>query len=252
MPLVLVTGSAGLIGSILNRRIADRFMLRGFDRHESGPMEGDVRDTSAVERAAAGATAIVHLAGNPRSDAAWDDLLADNVHGTWSVFEAARRARVERVVFASSNHVVGGYELDRAPGLYDLSDHWVLDADAPPRPDSPYGLSKLIGEEIARFYAERHGIRVVCLRMGSIVVEDDPWLAAGPGTAGARSRFDRYRATWLSQRDCAELIRAALTADVDWAVVYGVSDNPRRFWDLGPAARLGFRPRDRAPIEPPA
>jgi NAD+ dependent glucose-6-phosphate dehydrogenase len=252
-PVILITGSAGLIGGVLREQLADRFELRGLDRRGGeATVEGDVRDVGAVERAAQGASAIVHLAGNASNQATWAEVLAHNVEGTWAVFDAARLAGVERVVFASSNHVVGQYELDRAPGVYDLEDPWVLDPEAEPRPDSAYGLSKLIGEQIGRFYAERHGVRVVCLRIGSVVRGNDPWQASQPDRPGAEDRFARYRATWLSHRDCAELIAAALTADVRWAVVYGVSDNRRRFWDLEGAERiLGFRPKDRAPLRPP-
>jgi NAD+ dependent glucose-6-phosphate dehydrogenase len=232
----------------LRERLADRYVVRGLDRHPAPDTAvGDVVEIDQVERAARGARAIVHLAGNPSPDAAWENVLRDNVVGTWTVFEAARRAGVPRVVFASSNHVVGRYESERAPALYELDDDFVVGADWEPKPDSPYALSKLIGEQIGRFYADTYGLAVVCLRIGSVLPADDPRVAAG----GSAERFARYRATWLSHRDLAELVAAALRADVRWAVVYGVSDNPRRFWDPAPARDvLGFVARDRAPVAP--
>ncbi|HEU0116095.1 MAG TPA: hypothetical protein VFQ80_15520, partial [Thermomicrobiales bacterium] len=63
-------------------------------------------------------------------------------------------------------------------------------------------------------------------------------------------RRQRLRATWLSRRDCAQLIARAIDADdVPWAVVYGISNNPRQFWDLEHARRtLGYEPEDSAPV----
>jgi nucleoside-diphosphate-sugar epimerase len=253
-PLVLVTGSAGLVGRILRASLADRFELRGFDRQGAGGLDsvGDVRDIAALEQACQGAQAVVHLAADQRVDAPWPDLLEDNIVGSYSVFEAARRASVPRVVFASSNHVTGMYEPDWAneTELADQPDRpGMVGSDAELRPDSLYGVSKAFGEALGRYYSERHGLRVICLRLGSVLPEDDPWLAAVRLAEQPLPVFRRFQATWLSHRDCAGLVAAALRADVRWAVVYGVSANPHRFWDLAAAERLlGFRPRDAAPL----
>jgi nucleoside-diphosphate-sugar epimerase len=145
-------------------------------------------------------------------------------------------------------------EVDGAPAIYGPDDARVIDEQAQVRPDSDYGVSKAFGEALGRMYADRFGMRVICLRIGSVLADDDP---TGPTPlAGAgwmpwltdEDRRARIRATWLSHRDCAELIRCALEADVRFAIAYGVSDNPRRFWSLQ-AARdlLGFVPVDRAP-----
>ena len=249
-PIVLVTGSSGLIGGILADRLADRYNLRGLDLTPGRlPGIGDVRDLAAVTAACRGARAIVHLAGDARTDAPWPSVLDANIVGTYTVFEAARREGVERVVFASSNHVVGMYEIEWAPGIYTPDNvRSVLTTDEI-RPDSLYGVSKVFGEAIGRYYSDRHGLRVVCLRVGSVLAEEDPWHIANRPRDQAPDRHRRFQATWLSHRDCAELVAAALEADVHWAVVYGVSDNPGRFWDLEPAERLlGFRPQDSAPV----
>lgn len=145
-------------------------------------------------------------------------------------------------------------EVEGAPAIYDLDDPRVLDERAEVRPDSDYGASKAFGEALGRMCADRFGMGVVRLRIGSALADDDP---TGPeilrGAAWMPWLIDddrraRIRATWLSHRDCAELVRCALEADVRFAIAYGVSANPRRFWSLG-AARdlLGFAPRDRDP-----
>jgi NAD+ dependent glucose-6-phosphate dehydrogenase len=149
--------------------------------------------------------------------------------------------------------VVGAYEVDGAPGIYRLPDRGTIDEDAAIRPDSLYGVSKAFGEILGRYYAEYRGLAVVCVRIGTVRPDDDP-ASAGIASSAAwldltrDERYERMRATWLSHRDCADLLAAAIETDVRWAVVYGVSDNPRRFWSLEGARRLlGFEPSDRAP-----
>lgn len=251
---VLVTGADGVIGGIVRRSLEDKYQLSFLTRHRSAfPSHiGDISDLESIQQAFEGMNAVVHLAAASSAESAWNDLLAHNIVGTYNVFEAARRANVKRVVFASSNHAVGGYEVDGAPQIYALDDPRVYDASVAMRPDSLYGVSKLFGEAIGRLYADRHGMDVICLRIGQ--VQEDPG-SASLGKAPeplpiltADQVRQRLRATWLSHRDCAQLIERALEANVHWAVVYGISNNPRRFWDLeGARELLGYEPQDSAP-----
>jgi NAD+ dependent glucose-6-phosphate dehydrogenase len=251
---VLVTGAEGTIGSAVREHLAGRFELTSLTLtpQEFPSHVADVADLDAIRPAFENVDAVVHLAASASLEAAWDDVLRNNIVGTYNVFEAARRAGVSRVVFASSNHVVGMYELDGAPSLYDVDDERCYDHTAEIRPDSLYGVSKAYGEALGRMYVERHGLRVFCLRIGAVRAHDDP-TAATPVPLidlDADGQRNRLRAVWLSQRDCAELIANCLDAeDVSWAVVYGVSGNPRRFWDLDHAQELlGWEPQDAAPV----
>lgn len=257
-PLVAITGAAGVIGQVLSTRLADAYRLRLMDRVPVSGGAGmlvDLADRDALAHAFAGVAAVVHLAAASTVTAGWEDVLASNIVGTHHVFEAAVAAGVPRVVFASSNHVVGMVERDGAPGIYGGEPSTRLDAAAPPRPDSLYGVSKGFGELLGRYHADAHGLRVVCLRLGTVLASDDP-MAPGPAGAATWSPAPwerRIRATWLSHRDCATLFRCALEADVRFAVVYGVSDVPGRFWDLeGARTQLGFVPADRFPGDAPA
>jgi UDP-glucose 4-epimerase len=170
--LFVVTGGAGFIGSHLTARLlAKGGRVRVLDNFSTGSLAnlattgasgadleiipGDIRDLQAVERAAAGATAIFHQAAMrsvPRSVA--DPLGANehNVTGTVQVFEAARRAGVRRVVYASSSSVYG----DR-PELPKREDQ-------PPAPISPYAVSKLAGEHYGRVWHRLYGVETVGLR----------------------------------------------------------------------------------------
>src|SRR5262245_59293538 len=163
MQRVLITGAAGGIGGVLRAGLAGRYsLLRLADvRPCSAAGKGEeaiVADFSALDAALAatrGIDCVVHLAGIPR-EAEWERILPNNIVGTYNLFEAARRNGVKRVVFASSNHVTGFHRVGQP-----------VDPALPPRPDSRYGVSKVFGESLGRLYADKHGLSVACLRIGS-------------------------------------------------------------------------------------
>ena len=255
---VLVTGAEGTIGTAVREHLGDRYELHCLT-HRSEPFAShvaDIADLDAIRPAFHNMDAVVHLAATSSVGSAWDDLLNANLIGTYNVYEAARQAGVATVVFASSNHAIGMYERDGAPGLYEVDDPRVYDHTVEVRPDSLYGVSKVYGEALGRYFMEQHGLRVFCLRIGWVTADDDPrspavaegshWPLAG---LTREQKLQRMAAVWLSRRDCAELIARCLEADeVRWALVYGVSDNPGRFWDIEQARKLlGWVPQDEAP-----
>lgn len=225
---VLITGAAGNIGRTLRTGLKGHYpALRLLDvapQEAAKPGEEvitlDLNDRFATEAAMEDVEMVIHLAAIPH-EAGFDDILAGNITTTYSVFEAARRAGVRRVIFASSHHVVGFYPRGEAVG-----------PDDPVRPDSFYGVSKAFGEALGRLYAEKYGLEVVCLRIGSFA---------------ERPTGLRQLSTWLSPRDCLQLVRCCLDPPaVGFMVVYGVSANTRSWWKDDAAARLGYRPQDDA------
>ena len=236
--IIAVTGAEGLVGTVLRDRIGDRFEFRWLSHAEA-----DVTDLAALEHAFAGAHGIVHLAATADVAAEWDDVLPANVIGVRNVYEAARRAGSELVVFASSNHVMGMYMWDDER-FADPEHPELVGTDVPVRPDSLYGASKAWGEALGRLYAERLGLRVVCLRIGWVTADDQ----LSEDTAARQEPAEvarRAPGMWLSQRDCASLVEAALTADVSFAIVNGVSDNRGRWFSLREGRRLlGWEPAD--------
>jgi uronate dehydrogenase len=228
MQRVLITGAAGKIGRALRTGLKGHYpILRLLDvapQEAAEPGEEvvtlDLNDRLATDAAMKDVDMVVHLAGITR-ESGFDDILAGNITTTYSVFEAARRVGVRRDVFASSHHVVGLYPRDTTVG-----------PDDPVRPDSFYGVSKVFGEALGRLYAEKYGLEVVCLRIGSL---------------SERPTRPRQLSTWLSPRDCLQLVRCCLEAPaVGFTVVYGVSANTRSWWKNDAAMSLGYRPQDNA------
>ena len=138
-------------------------------------MTAALQDRDAVDRIVAGSQAIVHL-GGISTEGPFAPNLEANIVGVWNVYDSARRHGVKRVVFASSNHVNGFYRQDE-----------VISPADPMRPDGHYGLSKAFGENVARFYFDRHGIESVCLRIGSSFPNRRTAACSPPGSATTTS-----------------------------------------------------------------
>jgi uronate dehydrogenase len=224
---VLLTGAAGTLGGWLRPALAQRpGGVRSSDIRDFGPalpgetiQLADLADAAAIERLADGAGAIVHLGAIGVEDS-FERILQANIVGTHNVFEAARRNGVRRVVYASSIHTVGFYPTTQ-----------TIDTAAPYRPDSYYGVSKIFGEQLARLYVDKARLEIACLRIGVCLPEP---------------KAPRNLWTWLSVPDLVRLVETCLTAPrLGFAVVYGISDNRRRWWDNAGSA-IDFRPQDDA------
>lgn len=225
---VLITGASGGIGSRL------RVLLKGVypdirlsDLQPPADLAADERFVAAdlakldeVERAVDGVEGIIHL-GGVSVERPWAEIHPANIVGCHNLFEAARRRKVNRVVFASSNHAIGFYPRTRR-----------IDVDQIVRPDGFYGVSKAFGEAMGALYAYKHGLRVTCLRIGNF----------------ADAPVDLRRLSiWISPDDLVQLIRIGLEhPDIRFEVFYGASDNERSWWDNAAAYRLGYRPTGKA------
>jgi NAD(P)-dependent dehydrogenase (short-subunit alcohol dehydrogenase family) len=228
---LLITGAAGGVGTLLRPLLAapgrTLRLLDVADLPDTGDgaelVRASVTDLDAVTEACSDVDAVLHL-GGLATEHAWEDILAVNIDGTYKVFEAARLAGVPRVVFASTNHTVGFHPKDGSQAPDYLF----------PRPDTFYGASKVAGEALGSLYSDRYGLHVVCLRIGGCF---------------AKPLDTRMLETWLSPRDAAALVEAALsTPDPGFRVVWGVSANTRRWWSLAEAEAIGYRPRDDAEV----
>jgi uronate dehydrogenase len=227
--LILMTGPAGMIGKQLQGYLRERYRLRLLYHRNVLPtvgddemLTGDVGDLATVEEAIQGVAAVVHLAGDPKVDATFESVLENNIRGTYNVYEAARRHGKPRVVFASTNHVAGWYEVIKE----------YVTPDMPVRPDGYYGASKAFGEALGRWYYDAFQVPIICLRIGSYL--DRPENA-------------RNLSTWLSPRDMAQLTWRSIESNVGFGIFYAISGNSRRYWDIADTIRvLGYQPEDNA------
>lgn len=264
---VLVIGGRGFVGSHIVRRLVGQ----GVHVHVFGPAmaddlladvagrfaetEGSVEDRAAVLAAIrdAGADAVVTTAaysvgraGLMRSgDAEGDKALAVNVLGLRNVFEAAREAGVKRIVWTGSTVVYGPADTYAVPRV---------DEDAPRAPLTFYGLTKVLGEDLARYYRDRHGLEVVCLRL-PLVLGDGLWYAGAASAiaemvasaAPGRSRevaFHDAPMDLMHVGDVADAVWAALAPGRRLDVVYNINGFTARLSEIAACAEAlvpGYR-----------
>lgn len=224
---ILLTGAAGRVGHLVRPLLQSSYALRLCDlaplsaaAADDEIVTGDLSDPAVAAAAAAGTSAVVHLAGLVAPAVSFEDTLAPNYRAVLGLLEACRQHRVPRFVFASSHHLVGLHPA--AP----------LDPTAPVAPDGFYGLSKAFGEAACALYARRFGLRTLTIRIGNA----DPAVVDG-----------RRERMWISARDLVQLITLGIEhPDVTCDVVYGTSLCPDPLFPDDAAARLGYRPQDRA------
>ncbi|MCO5216627.1 MAG: NAD(P)-dependent oxidoreductase [Thermomicrobiales bacterium] len=259
MKRVVVTGSAGLIGRMLMDawRDGDRYEAVGLARSEGDYTDvlADTTDLDALVEAFTRADAVVHLAGSSEVSSIWDDVLQNNIIGLRNVFEAAKMAGVKRVVFSSSNHAVGTFETANQPDIWDINDGRQIDHTSRSYWTACTASPKPMAKQWC-YYVDHHGLEIICLRIGGCMgTENDTypallWDVERDNEPRIREKRMRVRAVWLSNRDCVHLIERSIEAEVSWALVYGISDNPRKLWDIEHAREvLGYQPQDAAPRE---
>lgn len=225
---VLLTGADGSLGRVLRKGLRGEWpVLRLSHRRPFGDTETGEEIVLAnldifgeVDAAMDSVDAVIHM-GGMADEGPWKTIEKNNILGAYNVFEAARHHGVERIVYASSNHITGYYRRDRN-----------LNGTEPPRPDSLYAVGKAFGEALGRMYADKYGLSVVNLRIG---------------TCREYPVNLRMLSTWFSFRDLVQLVRICVEApDLHFETVWGVSGNTRGWWDNRVAYRLGYRPRDNA------
>jgi uronate dehydrogenase len=201
-----------------------RYTLRLSDRRPLKPPRGqtfvraDISKMADALRISRGVDAIVHLGGYS-VEGPWPAILQANIVGGYNVFEAARRNRVKRILFPTSNHAVGYYRRDQT------IDHRVYI-----KPDSRYGVSKVFGEALGSLYADKYGMECFMIRIGNV---------------NPRPIDKRRLSIWLSPRDLAQLVSIGIDhPHIKFEIVYGISRNTRAWYDNSNAFRLGYRPQD--------
>lgn len=243
-PKVLVTGASGLIGGLVIRNLAHKYQFSALNRR---PVEGipclqaDIADGEAIKPAFEGIDMVVHLSAETKELFNWDKIFDNTMRGTLNVLVAAQAAGVKRVVLGGSGGAMCGYEYDAslpygalAQGRYDdAGAQWpLLDHTDPPRPDAPYSVGKLFGENAGRWFSDTYGLSVLCIRLGVVLDTDRPKLL-------------RHFPGFLSQADCVQIIEKSLDAPLSlkYAVYDAISENRYRWRDTTFAKTvLGWQP----------
>lgn len=245
-PKVLITGASGLIAGLVMKNLSDKYEFSGLSRR---PVEGiphlqaSITDAEAIRPAFQGMDMVLHLGAATGADEwlEWGPTMAITVNGTVNVYEAARLAGVKRVVFASSGCSQLAWEWDPslpygtlANGPDDkIPESWpMVDLDWPDRPDSPYAVGKLFGENVGRYYSDKHGISSLVIRLGAVLADDKP---------AVRRHFPGY----LSQADCLQMIDKCLGApdSLKYDIFNAISENKYRWRSTDHAKKvLGWKP----------
>ncbi len=233
--LLAITGGGGRIATAIRPLLREHYRIRLLDLREPPAaldgdefVKGDVADLAAMESGLAGANAVLHLAGNPSTSGTWEQMSRANIDGTRDVYEAARRNGARKVVFASTNHVMGFYNLEGA---------WPIDERSAIRPDSLYGVSKAFGEALARYYSDAFDMSMICLRIG--------WFTPNDPTSKPLSPL------WISARDLAQIVHLCLETPRRFGIYNATSNNPQVHWNLQAARdELGYAPQDDVTVFP--
>ncbi len=230
---IVITGASGYLAGLLASHFSthDGYELVLISRSANAQRDISIADVGHWEESwtslLQGAHTVVHLAGLRENSISWAQMQRANIDGTLNLFEAARLAKTDRVIFASTSWVLGGY----------FGTNTRLTPDLDPRPTSHYAVSKLAGESIARHYAERHGLSAICFRIGTChKAEQDPMTIA----------YGRQQ-KWLSARDFCQAVQCAIeTKGIDFATLNLTSRIEGSPWDISATERLlGYQPQDR-------
>ncbi|RKD95156.1 NAD-dependent epimerase/dehydratase family protein [Halopiger aswanensis] len=251
MTNIAITGASGNVG----REAIEAFdgtdaELTLFSHSETEDLETTPLEIAEYEEfvdALADQDVLIHLAANPDPRAEWDAVHDPNVDGLYNAYEAALENDLERVVFASSNHAVNmGNAVSSVRPESTIGEPAVVRPDDAPDPDTYYGVTKVFGEAMGSYYAKRHGLDVVNLRIGWLLTREELRQTVAERDASG----ERYaRAMWLSPEDCRRVLRATATSTLSRTplTAHGISNNGKRFLSLSETMlEFGYRPQDDA------
>lgn len=228
---ILITGPGGRVGTQVVPLLREHFALRLMDSQplqsnaaDDELIQGDIRDFQVLRKACDGVKAMIHLAAISDEDDFYTRLLPMNLLGAYNAFEAARQAGVPKVIYASTCQTILNY----GEGV-------PVTPEMPVRPSTVYACTKVFGEALARHYADKHGMSMVCLRIAWFQAYDSPLLRTRP----------EMSSHWCSPRDLTQLIVNSIHADLPFAIFFGISNNTGCSWDISNARQLvGYAPQD--------
>ena len=252
MKKVLITGASGLIGGLVLKHLGHKYEFSAVNRRAVEGitcLQADIADFDAILPAFDGVDMVLHLSAYTDDVNQWEGTQQVNIHGTYNVYEAARISGVKRIVFASTGSTMLGYEHDSPYGeladgeYHKVPSEWtMIDYTWPVRPDSLYGVSKVFGETLGRYYSDYHDMSVLNIRLGAVLDNDLPKLV-------------RHYPGYLSQADCVQMIERCFDApdDLRFDIFDAISNNRWKWRDTSHAQQvIGWSPKgssDGLPID---
>lgn len=220
---VVVTGGSGKLAKHIVPVIAHKHEILLLDEQPPSQnqypfVQGEIRDKAKLSKAFRGADAVVHLAAlRSRHNQMPMKVMGTNVLGTFCVLEEARKERVGRVVFSSSDAVIG---IAQSKNEF-APDYLPIDENHPLKPQDPYGISKMLGEEMCRCYATGYGINIIALRFSNILCPgDEQKYLTDTQDPSARSKS---LWAWVHAEDAVQAILCALESDFHGYEVFHIA-----------------------------
>jgi len=258
---VLITGGCGRCGTALTKLTYEKVFLDCRpcvkELSDENFIQGDVKDPLVLRKALLGCDVIIHLAAiKSHQKCSWQDVIT-NVECTRNILSTAQELGVERIIYASSNHVVGMYEIKNTPHIYENGKRFPIDQHTSVRPDSFYALSKTYCENLGRFVADNGGPKFYVIRIGTLLPEgeENPLnyirekVEKGLFAYNSQEHYfciKRLQAKWFSRRDFHHMVDRLCTYEGPrFDIFFGVSDNPNRWLDIEYAKKvLNYCPQD--------
>ena len=247
MARIAITGASGRVGPHVREALESKHDVFAIGRTEVEACEttiADITNATEIQDALSDAECVVHLAAESASAASWEEVVDPNINGTWNVYNAAVENEVDRIIFASSNHITHMYNMEdpsEPRGQRPTDELRSVHPDDAPRPSGPYGISKVTGEAIGTYFADRENVEVLNLRIGWVLSENRlRELQSSALAAYARSM-------WLSPRDCKSAFKQAIDVPLSQnpLTLNLISGNSERYLTMTPTMRaLNFAPKD--------
>lgn len=219
MKRIAITGANGIIGKVL-RKVLSGYKITVLDLPEI-----DIRNYEQLLGVLKGHDLIIHLAWDMNPKDEFEGGVGNNLM-TLNILKAAIETKIPRVILASSVHV-------------DTFNDWkgpeLLTVDKRPCPNCFYGVSKYYAEILGKYFSDKNGLEIVCIRFGRVRKENIPPAASNETKV------------WLSHRDCVDAVKTYIDAEKildNYIVFYAISNNTGRIHDY--SNPLGWVPKDNA------